>query len=86
MELGVQKRAEHNKYGKGLGGEKEKKEGGIEECKEGNKSGRMITRAKIGNGDLPRCNHVFISRGIVFHIYRNTDETETMQVNEIGLN
>lgn len=46
----------------------------------------MITQTKIGNGVLPHYNHVFIRRGIVFHIYRNTDETETMQVNEIGLN
>lgn len=67
-------------------GKREKKEGGIEGWKEGNKQARMITQAKIGNGDLPRCSHVFISRGIVFHIYRNTHETETMRVNEIGLN
>lgn len=46
----------------------------------------MNTQANIGNGVVAHCNHVFISRGIVLHIYRNTDETDTMRVNEIGLN
>lgn len=57
-----------------IGRRERRKKGGKEECK-GRNEGRMITEAKIGNGDLPHCNHVFISRGIVFHICKSTDET-----------